>query len=248
MRPSPETKSRAISAVIDDGQTAAETAAEFGLSASTIRRWVRAARRHRREQEWMAQTAGPFGFLSDYGFAPAGASAHHWSEILAIYRAERAAVLVAFSAQNRMAEVRLIRSSYLDLPTLAADRVFLIGLPGLNGHPASTLLTKPYPDRDQRLKVLQQYRGLEPAQVVAALAFWASVIQAHAADFLRGDLSILDDWERGKQLPAVIVHVPRSFERGQEAAAVARVRAVLPDAELVVKRYPISEDHSLFGS
>ena len=77
--------------------------------------------------------------------------------------------------------------------------------------------------------------------MTAALHFWADVLREQAASFLRGDLSILDGWE-GPGRPTLTVSLPRRATPSDEARAVARTRAVFPDAEITVKRYPLPPD------
>lgn len=43
------------------------------------------------------------------------------------------------------------------------------------------------------VRELRHHAGLQPDRVAVALKFWAGVLQEHAADFLQGDLSILDE-------------------------------------------------------
>jgi hypothetical protein len=196
--------------VLDEGQTVAAVAGELGLVVSTLGRWVRAARRRRREEWWAAQVAPAFGFLCELGFALTEVRGANWWQVCAVYRADPVAVLVVYSVEFGRVEAKLMRASVLDLPDLYHGRAFVVGVPGLGGHLADGLLTRPYPDREQRNKLIERYQGLEPDRVAAALEFWAQVLRDHATDYLWGDPSILDKWERGRESQVVTVHVPHS--------------------------------------
>jgi hypothetical protein len=237
----PEVRSRAVGMVLDDHRGVGQVARELGIGASTLRTWVRTARQRRRADWWAEQVRPAFDFLTGYGFVLADVWAADWWEICAVFRAERSAVMVVYSVEFQRVEVRLIRAALLDLPGLSTDRVFLTGAPGLHGHLADRLLRRSYPDRRKRFEIVRSHGGLEPDRVALALEFWALVVREHAADFLRGDLSILDEWERRPGRLVVSVHLPRKATPAEEAAAVGRTRAVFPQADVVAKRYPLPE-------
>ena len=239
MRHTAEMRSRAIGMVVDDGRGVVTVAEALGISASTLRKWVAAVRRQRRGRWWVEQVEPVFEFLTGYGFALVDVQPADWWEIRAIYRAEQAALVVVYSIEYCRVEVRLIRAALLDLPDLSNGRVFLFGVPGMRGHLADGLLGQRHPQRKLRLKIIESYAGLEPDRVASALNFWADVVRDCAADFLRGDLSVLDQWERRPNRLRVTVNVPRIATAREEATALERVRTVLPDADLVVQRYPV---------
>jgi hypothetical protein len=127
-----------------------------------------------------------------------------------------------------LAEVRAAK------PSLDHGRAFVTGVPGLNGHLADGLLAGVYPNRKQRNNLIDNYSGLEPDRVAAALAFWAEVLQERAPSLLRGDTSILDTWESDRPASDVTLHVPRTATASQEAAAVARHPRRAAAVDLVV--------------
>jgi len=214
--------------VLDEQRSAAEVAEELGLSASTLRHWVAAERDRRRGQWWADQVTGVFEFLGDFGFTLVEVRASDWWEISAVYRAEHVALQVVFSVEYQRVEVRLMRAALLDLPGRGSrDRFFVTGVPGMRGHLAHRLVER---------EAATAYAGLEPDRVAAALEFWAGVVREHAVGFLRGDLSLLDSWESGWDQVVVTVYVGDNVTDRQEASAVARVRAVLPEATVVTKR------------
>jgi hypothetical protein len=238
MRHPPDLRTRAVGAVLDEGRSAVIVAGELGVSASTVRRWVARVRDERRGRWWSVQVEPVFDFLADLGFALVDVHASDWWEIRATYRAEQAALIVVYSLEFQRVEVRLIRAALLDLPSLSNGRAFLFGVPGMGGHLADGLLTQREPQRKLRLRIIQRYGGLEPERVAAALRFWADVVLDCATDYLHGDLSVLDQWEHRPDRLCVTVNVPRSAAASEEARIVQRVRQVLPDADLVVQRYP----------
>lgn len=233
-----EVRSRAVEMVLDGGRDVKAVAAELGVPASTMHKWVRTGRCQRRGQWWAQQVAPVFDFLAGYGFALVDVQAGDWWEIRALYRAERAALIVVYSREFRRVEVRLIRSAPLDLPDLSNGRVFLFGVPGLHGHLADGLLQRRQPNGKPHLEIVQAHVGLEPDRVASALRFWADVVREDAADFLHGDLSLLEQWEHQPGRLRVTVNVPRTATPREQARAVERTRAVLPDADVVVEQYP----------
>jgi hypothetical protein len=228
--------------VLDDGLAVKAVARELGIGASMLSTWVRAARRRRREQWWADQVTPVFAFLNDYGFVLTEVRAGDWWETAAVYRAEQAALEVVHSVEFWRVELRLTRAVLLDLPDLSHGRAFVTGAPGLGGHLADRLLVRAYPDARKRRKIAHGQYGLEADQVAAALDFWARILREHAADFLRGDLSIFDEWEGRRGRLVVKVHLPRKATQNEEAAAVGRTRAVFPDADVVTERYPLPDE------
>lgn len=91
----------------------------------------------------------------------------------------------------------------------------------------------------------QPGRGLEHVEVEAQLAFWTAALRDYGADFLAGDLAVLDQLEqmirdnaRRHGPPEVAVWVPEDTDPEAADDTAARVQAATPHGVTVtIRRY-----------
>ncbi len=218
--------------MVDDGRSAAAVARELGLDAGTLRRWVRTARGN----EWAAQVARRFGFLTRHGFALTDVDASEWWEVRVTYRSPRSAVAVIRSNEFRRVEVELMRLVDGDLP---AYPIFVVDSVPLNTFYADDLLVLRGLDPAE---IAAGQGGLSAQQVEAQLAFWSSALREYGQYFLAGDLRVLDELEsmvrgRVRQLrQEVTVWLPDGASADEQDRAVERARAGLPEGVAVTAR------------
>lgn len=233
---SEEEKKRVIGLVVATGHSVAAVAAELGLAAPTLRRWVRKHRQDARERAWAEQVERHFGFLDRYGFMLTSVDASTWWEVRATYQSKYSALAVICSNEFRRVEVQLMRLVAGELPEYP---IFVVDSAPVDTFYADDLVALRQANADQGLV---RQRGLSDEDVEAQLAFWAAAIREHGQDFLHGDLRVLDTLERivrdraRQHPPGVVVWVPDSTSTVDQERTVELVRAKTPEGVTVTAR------------
>lgn len=232
-RYSAEEKEAAVRLVRESGRTSKDVGSELGINSHTLARWVRADYIERRGQDWAKRVRPHFDFLTGYDFTLTDITAENWWQVAVIYRSPVSAVDVVKSFEFQRVELSLMRLVDGGLP---AYPVFIV-----DSVPVDTFLA------DWLLELrgnptLQAGRGLQDVEVEAQLAFWAAALRDYGADFLAGDLAVLDQLEqmiRGNARrhgpPEVQVWVPDDTELA--ADPTADVRETVPDGVNVTLRH-----------
>jgi hypothetical protein len=233
---SAEEKEAAVRLVRESGRTSKDVGNELGINPRTLGSWVRADFIERRGQNWARRVRPHFDFLTGHHFTLADVAAKDWWKVAVIYRSAVSAVEVALSIEFQRVELSLIRLVDGEMP---AYPVFIV-----DSVPVDTFLA----DWLLELRgdpVRQPGRGLKDVEVEAQLAFWAAALRDYGADFLAGDLAVLDQLEqmirdnaRRHGPPEVEVWVPKNTETDAAAGTVARVQATIPDdVTVTLRRY-----------
>jgi hypothetical protein len=191
------------------------------MTDSILEAWARCVSRH-------------FAFLEEHGFRVApdlGYSSWHCTR--AVYISETSAVEVDRSVEYQRAEVTLARLRAGKLPP---GQVFVTGEP-FDEVLVDNVLETRAPGRPR-------WQTVPGRTYEEQLAYWAQTLRRVLPDFLEGDLSAIDDGERGvrdrmagKRQQASIL-LPHDATRQQEQNALRRERAqVPPEVDVVVRRY-----------
>ena len=208
----------------------------MGINARTLARWVRDDFIERRGRDWAKRVRPHFDFLADHGFTLADINAETWWQVAVTDRSAVSAVEVTLSVEFQRVELSLLRLVGGELPEYP---VFIVDSVPVNTFLADWLLElRGDPAR-------QPGRGLEPVEVEAQLAFWAAALRDHGADFLAGDLAVLDRLEqmirdnaRRHGPPEVAIWVPEDADPDAATHTVARVQATTPDdVAVTIRRY-----------
>jgi hypothetical protein len=233
-RYSNEERDRAVALVRESGRTATDVAQELGINARTLARWVRADHIERRGQHWANRVRPHFDFLTGYGFALTDVVGEDWWKVAVIYRSARAAVEVALNFEYVRVDLTLLRLVDGELPGYP---IFVVDSAPVHTFHADWLLRlRASPDE-------QPTKGVNDAEAQAQLVFWAAALREHGADFLAGDLSVLDQLEhlirdnaRRHGPPQVTVWTPA--DAGPDEATMERMRSATPeDVDITVRQY-----------
>lgn len=231
-----EEKDAAVRQVRDFARTSKDVGKELGINPSTLAGWVRADHILRRGQMWKRRVHAHFDFLLEYGFALTDVHASDWWKVQVIYRSPSAAVDVSESLEYDRVDLSLLRLVGGALPEYP---LFVVDSIPINTFHADWLL---------RLRADPSQTpgsGLDETSLEAQLAFWASALREHAADFLTGDLAVLDQLEhliranaRRHGPPTVTVWMPEGTATASADAAAGDVRQVVPpEVAVVARRY-----------
>jgi hypothetical protein len=231
-RYSVEEREAAVRLVRESGRTATDVGQELGINPGTLARWVRADFIQRRGQEWAERVRRHFDFLTEYGFTLTDVEGEHWWKVAVTYRSARSAVEVALSFEYVRVDLTLLRLVDGELP---AYPIFVVDSVPIHTFHADWLVQlRAGPDR-------QPTHGLGDAEVEAQLGFWAAALREYGADFLAGDLAVLDELERlirdnarRHGPPQVTVWAPE--DSIHDESTVERVRAVMPEGVAIATR------------
>lgn len=148
------------------------------------RREARLAAQHAKEQEWRARVAAHFGFLeTEFGCHFVSVDASNWWATNLIYQNETTRINIARSVESGYVEIWLIRLIDGQEPPFV---IFFLPDSDLYRDLLDNVVKLHAPDLLPRVNKL---RGLEDAQVEAALPFLADLTRTYAAPLLRGDFT-----------------------------------------------------------
>jgi hypothetical protein len=195
------------------------------------------------QDAWAQCVDRHFAFLALHGFRMAPDLGYsRWYCTRVVYASETSAVAVDRNVEYQRAEVALARLCGENMPPV---RVFVTGEPFYEVLLDNLLETRA-PD-------LPRWKTVPGRTYEEQLVYWAHTLRTVAPDFLAGDLSAIDDGERGvrdrmdgKQ-QEVTVWLPQDATGQHEEHALRRHRAeVPPEVDVVVTRYrssPARDDH-----
>jgi len=233
-RVSAEARERAVSAIAAANGRVAPVARALGVTSATVRQWVL----EHNAVDWAARVSVAFRYLKRWGFRFSGADATVWEE-RATYRSDRSAIDVIKDYQCPRVEVELMRLLDGELPP---PEVFIVDSQPVNRFYVDELIRLRQRDGEAVLAQLTTMPTFDDQ-----LTFLAAALRRHGADFLAGDLSVLDELERivregvREHLQQVGVSLPDTASDAEQADSVALVRQVVPtEVAIVAGRYRTS--------
>jgi transposase-like protein len=182
-RVSVDARERAVQAVASANGRVAPVARELGVTSATVRQWVL----EHNAVDWAARVSVHFRYLKRWGFRFSGADANMWEE-RATYRSHHSAINVVKDYQGPRVEVELMRLVDSELPE---PEVFIVDSEPVNRFYVDELIRLRQPDGEAALAQLTDMPTFDDQ-----LKFLAAALRRHGADFLAGDLGVLDDLER----------------------------------------------------
>jgi len=177
-------KQRALDMVLVGGRSAAAAAREAGINPGRLRRWLS----EKNAQDWAETVDAHFGFLAGHGFTLEGPDASwHW-EWTVVYRRGSAVVVVVQDRQGPCVDVRLVRAK-----RSAPGRRRPFNADEVGGSAWAVKLVWLRAPNPPELLARIAGLGLTHEEIEVQLAFWANVLRTYGADFLAGELSVLDE-------------------------------------------------------
>jgi hypothetical protein len=158
-------------------------ARDLGVTSATVTRWVL----EHNAVDWAARVSVQFRYLKRWGFRFSGADATMWEERVT-YRSDRSAINVVKDYQGPRVEVELIRLVHRELPP---PEVFIVESDPVNRFYVDELIRLRQRDGEAALAQLTDMPTFDDQ-----LKFLAAALRRHGADFLAGELGVLDDLER----------------------------------------------------
>lgn len=183
--------------------------------------------------QWASMVAHHFGFLAEaYGLQVSVSDDTDAWETTVTYSRDPVAVIVRYSIEFERAEVELVRMVDGRIPAVL---VFILPDSVIDRSLLDSVLRIRSP---QGFSDLKAHRGLDVSSLNRSLAFQAAALQLHAADFLKGDLSIFDQVGRllkdgiADNPPTVTAIFPEGASRPEQDATVAKIRDAYPGVQI----------------
>jgi len=226
-RVSAEARERAVRAVAAANGRVAPVARELGVPSSAVRGWIL----EHNAADWATLVAYHFRYLKRWGFQLSGADATVWEEH-ATFRSNLCAIDVIKDYQGPRVEVELMRLVDGELPE---PEVFVVDSERVNRFYVDELIKLRQADGEDALARLAGMSTFDDQ-----LKFFAAALRRVGADFLAGDLGVLDELERRirtrvREHPQRVgVFLPDTAGDAEQSAAVALVRRTVP-AEIDVR-------------
>lgn len=185
-------------------------------------------------EQWARKVEERFNYLADFGFARLSVSDDSFWEIRVTFKSDVSAMAVIRSVEFDRVEVELMRLVNGALPEYP---IFVVDSVAVNTFYLDDLVALRSPDWPVGAG------GLSEASVDRQLAEWAIALRQHGADFLAGDLSVLDQLEaivraRAAGSPQQVqVWMPEGTSISEADATAEQVRKTVPDGVSVLKRW-----------